>query len=103
MTGLQKLLSNKYLCSLVLVGFLVLCLVTEYSNPNLRNLNKNVKYYNNLNSTPNVVISDRLKDPNTLEQEMVNNMIQTTKIDAPRLSPRYHPLLPNSAGASIVE
>jgi len=103
MTSLDKLLSNKYFWSFGLALVLAICLMMEYRKPNLRNLNKNVKYYDNLTPTSEVVISDKLKDQNTLEQEMVNYMIETTKQEHPQLTPRYHPLLPNSAGASLVE
>ena len=103
MTGLNKLLLNKHFWSFVLLTILVVCLFLNYLKPNLRNLNRSANYYNSSNVNSNVVISDRLKDPNTLEQEMVNKMITNTKMDHPKLTPRYHPLLPNSAGATLVE
>ena len=103
MTGLNKYLFNKHFWSLVLAILLVVCLAMEYRKPNLRNLNKNVRYYNNEQPTSASVISERLKDPNTLEQEMINMMITTANVDHPKLTPRYHPLLPNSAGATLVE
>jgi len=103
MSGIDKFFSNKYFWSLVLAIILVICLIMEYQKPNLHNLNKNVRYYDNQEPTSKVIISEKLKDPNTLEQEMVNNMNEENKKDHPKLSPRYHPLLPNSAGASLVE
>ena len=102
MTRVTNYLSNKYFWLSVLVTILVACLIVEYAASSPRNL-KNINYYNNSQPSPNAVISEKLKDPNTLEQEMVNTMHATTNINQPRLSPRYRPLLPNSAGASLVD
>ena len=57
----------------------------EYTKPDLHNLNKTVNYYNNSIPMSETVISEKLKDPNTLEQEMVNNMVTTTKTRACQL------------------
>lgn len=103
MTSLNKLLANKYFWSLVLAALLGYFLIMEYTKPDLHNLNKTVNYYNNSIPMSETVISEKLKDPNTLEQEMINNMVTTTKTNHPQLTPRYHPLLPNSAGSSLVE
>ena len=103
MTSLKKLLANKHFWSLLLAVLFGYFLIMEYTKPNLRKLDRNAKYYNNSIPTSEVVISEKLKDPNTLEQEMVNNMIDTTKVNQPQLTPRYHPLLPNSVGSSLVD
>ena len=105
MTEFNKLISNKYLWSLVLATLLGYCLIMEYSKPTLHNHNhnQNVRYYDSVKPTSKVVISDKLQDPNTLEQEMVNTMKATTSTYQPQLTPRYRPLLPNSAGASLVD
>jgi hypothetical protein len=75
----------------------------EYSKPNLHNLNKKANYYRSSPSPSRPVISKKLKQENTLEQDMVNKMLAKTNVESRKLSPRYQPLLPNSAGASLVE
>ena len=67
------------------------------------NLNKNVQYYNNLKPSSNVVISDRLKESDTLEQEMVENMVPVVDQQAVSESPRYQALLPDLAGTSQLD
>jgi hypothetical protein len=89
--------------ALFLGTILVAYLFTEYSKPNFNTLNKDVQYYDNLKPTTDLVISDKLKDPNTLEQEMVNNMVAITKSDYPRYTPRYQPVLSNSLGSTDIE
>ena len=95
-------LFNNHLVAVLLSVILLVYLFSEYSNPNLHNINTIQDYTNSIQGSNNV-ISERLKDPNTLEQEMIDNMYQTTSSEHPRLSPRYQPLLPNMAGASIIE
>ena len=71
--------------------------------PNLDNIDKNIQYYNN-NSTSNadVVLSDKLKKSNTLEQEMVSNMESIVSNNIGQ-SPRYQPILADTVGVSNLE
>ena len=103
MTELNKLLSNKHFWSLVLVILLGFCLITEYKKPTPIIINKPIKSYSNLKATPKNGISQKPKNTTTLEQDMVNKMITTSKMNHPKVTPSYHPLLPNSAGASLVD
>ncbi len=83
---------------------LVVCEIIRKSlKPNLNKINKNIKYYEKTNSNSNVILSNKLKDSNTLEQEIVNRMVTVVRNDTPRQTPRYQPLLANSAGSSQVE
>ena len=107
MTEFNKLLSNKYFWSLVLAFVFGYCLmeliIMEYSKSSPSNLNNSVRHYNNLKPTTKKAISKNIKEENTLEQDMVNKMIATSKLNHPQVTPRYHPLLPNSAGSSLVD
>ena len=103
MNVLNNLISSKYFFSVLLGIVLLVYIISQSLQPNLHNLNKNDVYYNNLKPTSEVVISNRLKDSDTLEEDIVNNMAVSIKEEHPRVTPRYHPLLPNSAGASLVE
>ena len=103
MVSLNKLLSNKYFWSFVLAAILVICLVMEYTKPNLHNLNRDATYYDESELSSDVVISNKLKRSDTLEQDVVDDMVSSTQMDYPRSSPRYHPLLPNAAGSTLVE
>ena len=95
---------NNCLFVVLLSVVLLVYLFSEYFKTNLIWYKYCSMIIHNLKqeSTDNV-ISERLKDPNTLEQEMVDNMYETTSSEHPRLTPRYQPLLPNMAGASLVE
>lgn len=85
-----------------LVAFEVIKKSINPSDPN--NLNRNVQYYDNLNpANSNVVISDRLKKSNTLEQEMVENMIPEVEQEQAPVSARYQALLPDLGGASQLD
>lgn len=101
--GLNKLLSNKYFCSFVLAAILVIYLVMEYTKPRLQKFDREATYYDGSELSSDDVISDKLKKSDTLEQDMVEKMVSSTQIDYPRSSPRYHPLLPNAAGSTLVE
>ena len=50
-----------------------------------------------------MVISERLKESDTLEQEMVKNMIPITDQHFVPESPRYQALLPDLCGASQID
>ena len=71
--------------------------------PNLNDVDKNIQYYNNILSNADVVLSDKLKNVNTLEQEMVSKMVPVSGNNPPGQSPRYQPLLADSAGSSQLE
>jgi hypothetical protein len=107
------------LVSIVLFGFLstkvnlvvaIVFAIVSYEvirkslKPDLNNISKDVKYYENTKSNSIVVISDKLKDTSsTLEQEMVDKMIIVTKQDTPGQTARYQPLVADSAGSSQIE
>ena len=103
MSVLNNLISSNYFFSVLLGIVLLVYIISQLLQPNLHTLNKNDIYYDNLKSTSNIVISERLKDLNTLEEDMVNNMVGACKIDHPRYTPRFQPVLPNSAAACLVE
>lgn len=69
----------------------------------LNSINKEVLYYNNSKPSSNMVISERLKESDTLEQEMVKNMIPITDQHFVPESPRYQALLPDLSGASQID
>lgn len=96
-------LLNNHIFTIILGTILLIYLFTESSVPKGHYNYDNINYYNNLDNTSKAVISEKLKNSNTLEQEMVYNMMESTVSEHPRLSPRYHPLLPNVAGAAMVE
>ncbi len=61
-------------------------------------------FYDKENPNTNVVISDELRTPTTLEESAVNEMVITKQDqDVPLNSPRFHPIMPNAAGAALVE
>ncbi len=103
MTELNKLLSNKHFWSLVLALILGYCLITEYKKPTPIIINKPIKNYSNVKSTCKNTVSKEPKNTTTLEQEMVNKMVTTSQMNHKKVTPSYHPLLPNSAGASLVD
>jgi len=70
--------------------------------PNLSNIDKNIQYYNNSTSNADVVLSDKLKKTNTLEQEMVSNMESVVGNNIGQ-SPRYQPILADTIGVSNLE
>ena len=84
----------------VIVAFEI---INKSLTPNPSNINKDVRYYSNTKSNTNVILSDKLKDSNTLEQEIVDKMVTITKQNTPGQSPRYQPLLADSAGSSKIE
>ena len=96
-------LLNNHIFSIILGTILLIYLFTEAYESHGQYLNKKINYYNNFKPTSEVVISQKLKNSNTLEQDMVDNMMTATVSDHPRLTPRYQPLLPNAAGAALVE
>lgn len=86
-----------------MVAFEVIRKSMDSRNPN--NLNKDVQYYNNLKpSNSDIVISDRLKESDTLEQDMVENMMPSVDQQlATPVSARYQALLPDLGGASQLD
>ena len=84
-----------------IVAFEVIKKSIMSQDPN--NLNKNMQYYNNLKPSSNVVLSDRLKESNTLEQEMVENMVPSVEQEQVPVSARYQALLPDLAGTSPLD
>ena len=102
MSTLDKYLSNKHFWAFALGSILIICLILEFSGSKSKKVSKNTLYYNNSQPTSKHIISDRLKDPNTLEQEMVNHMISSSKIDYPSNTARYQPLLPNLETSTLV-
>jgi len=72
--------------------------------PNLNDVDKNIQYYNNnILSNTEIVLSDKLKNSNTLEQDMVSKMSTVSGNNPPGQTPRYQPLLADSAGSSQIE
>tara|TARA_B100001093_G_C26770257_1_gene989810 strand:+ start:1008 stop:1469 length:462 start_codon:yes stop_codon:yes gene_type:complete len=69
----------------------------------LNNVSKELQYYDNSKSFSNIVISERLKDSDTLEQEIVKNMVPISQPHFIPESPRYQALLPDLAGTSQVD
>jgi hypothetical protein len=66
------------------------------------NINKNTKFYNSPPTSENI-ISEKLKKPYTLEQEMVDKMVPVVKHSPKVLSPRYQALLPDLTGTSSID
>ena len=103
-----SLLIFSYLCSKVnifvaiIFGLIAIEVIRKSLKPNLNDIDKNIQYYN---SEPNqdVVISNKLKKNNTLEQEIVANMYSTIGNNFLGQSPRYQPLLADSVGSAQIE
>ena len=75
--------------------------VRKSAEPNLHKIDKKITYYDNMTSTSEKVISDKLKEDDNLEQDMVTLMkIPKVTNSIPRTSPRYQPIAPNLAGSS---
>jgi hypothetical protein len=70
--------------------------------PDLNNLDKNIQYYNNI-PNKNIVISNKLKNSDSLEQEMVNNMKSIVGFNYLNSIPKYKPVLSNSVKSSQIE
>jgi len=66
------------------------------------NINKNTKFYNSPPTSENI-ISDKLKNSYTLEQEMVDKMVPVVKHAPKLLSPRYQALLPDLTGTASID
>ena len=98
-----------YLCKKVNVFVAIIFALVAFEvirksmNPDLQNLNKNVQYYNNLKSSSNVVISDRLKESASLEEELVENMIPVVNQQLVPESPRYQSVIPDLGGATQLD
>jgi len=73
--------------------------------PDLNDISKKITYYDNLEPVAAAdVISDKLKNSNTLEQDIVQNMnLASMSEDRPQSSARYQPILPDLIGASNLE
>lgn len=69
---------------------------------NLNNLDKNIQYYNNV-LNKNIVISNKLKKHDTLEQDMVNKMKLIVGSNYLNTISRYQPVLANSVESSQIE
>ena len=98
-----------YLCIKVniFVGIIFAIVAFEVIKKSLRqtpeNLDRKVNFYSNTETNSNVVISENLKDSNTLEQEIVKNMASVVSNDPPGQTPRYQPLVADIAGSSQIE
>jgi len=66
-------------------------------------LNKDVNFYNKFNSNTNNVISNKLKDSDTLEQEIVNTMVPTINHNTSTPTPKYQSVLTNINGTAPVD
>jgi hypothetical protein len=87
-----------------LFGLILLAYVFYVPSDKSQIPNKETIYYDKENPTPNVVISEQLSVPNTLEEVIVNNMIVVKNEDVyPIQSPQFHPIIPSAAGAALVE
>ena len=77
-------------------------ILRKSANVNKKNIDKKVKFYN---SPPNSssIISDKLKESNTLEQEMVSQMVPPVTKNTLLPTPRYQATLPTFTGASLLE
>ena len=97
-----------YLCAKVNIFVAIIFALVAFEiirkslKPDLDNIDKDIQYYNNIGSNPDV-LSDKLKTSNTLEQEIVANMASAPGNNPPGQPPRYQPLLADSAGSSQVE
>ena len=76
--------------------------IRKSANVNINNINKNTQFYNSA-PTSETIISDRLKNSYTLEQEMVDNMVPVVKHPPKLLSPKYQAVLPDLTGTSEVD
>ncbi len=88
----------------ILFGLILLAYVFSVPSDENELPNRESIYYDKENPTPNIVISEQLSVPNTLEEVVVNDMIVTkTEEEYPISSPRFHPIMPSAASASLVE
>ena len=97
-----------YLCINLNVYVAIIFLIVAYEvirksmKQNPKNINKKVRFYGNSQSN-STVISEKLKESNTLEQEMVSKMVPTIKRDEPNPTPRYQALLPDLTGTAPID
>lgn len=97
-----------YLCINVNVYLAIIFLIVAYEvirksmKQNPKNINKKVRFYGNSESN-STVISEKLKESNTLEEEMVNKMVPLIKRDPPNPTPRYQALLPDLTGTAPID
>lgn len=87
----------------ILFALVAFEVIRKSLKPNLSNIDKTIQYYNNTESNADVVISDKLKVLNTLEQNMVANMEAVSGNNHLSQTPTYQPLLAESAGSSQLE
>jgi hypothetical protein len=96
-----------YLCSRVniflaiIFALVAIEVIRKSLKPDLKDLDKKIQYYNHHDNE--VVISDKLKKNNTLEQDMVSHMNSTIGNNFLGQSPRYQPLLADSVGSAQIE
>jgi hypothetical protein len=87
---------------IILIGYL---LTETVNQPDLSKSNDVPRYETSEVISNNEVSykSNNEDSKDTLEQEMVDSMKNIPTINEQNLSPRYQPLIPNSAGASLVQ
>ena len=98
---------KKSLIILLILGSILFYLIYEsyqfrIEMTNNKNINKDIKYYDN-NIHIDKVLSDRLKKSATLEEEQVNSMKVNFYKTSNGESPRYQPILPSLEGTSNID
>ena len=98
---------KKSLIILLILGSILFYLIYEsyqfrIEMANNKNINKDIKYYDN-NIHIDKVLSDRLKKSATLEEEQVNSMKVNFYKTSNGESPRYQPILPSLEGTSNID
>lgn len=98
---MKKSLIILFILGSVLSYFIYQSYVFKNETSNNKNIDKDLKYYDN-NIHIDSVLSDKLKKSGTLEEEQVNSMkINYYKITNTG-SPRYQPILPSIEGMSTI-
>ncbi len=95
----------KSLCFIITL-FVLILFVYMFSAPTSEStlVNEETIYYDKTNPNSNIVISDELRSPTSLEEVAVNEMVITKQDqNQPLSSPRFHPILPNAAGAASLD
>ena len=88
----------------ILFGLILLVYIFSAPQNVPQQVSEETIFYDKDSPNPNIVISDELRTPTTLEEVAVNEMVFTKQDEnQPLNSPRFHPIMPNAAGAAALD
>lgn len=99
---MKKSLIILFILGSVLSYFIYQSYVFKNETSNNKNIDKDLKYYDN-NIHIDKVLSDSLKKSGTLEEELVNSMKINYYKNSNSDSARYQPILPSLEGTSNID